>query len=148
MHFHCQKLTANDLDDFLQLMKLFERVFETPYPNKPAVNEYQKLLSKAEFICVVAKIDNEVVGGLSAYLMPDYQSERPLVYIRDLAVETAHQRNGIGKKLIETVQKYAFETHNVGEVFVLAEKADDYALKFYESTGAKQIEAIYYFYEL
>jgi len=95
----------------------------------------------------VALLDNKVVGGLTSYIMQQYYSTSPLVYIYDLAVKTELQRQGIGKMLIEGNNSYC---KNIGAeaVMVQADEVDDYAIEFYRSTGATGIKVIHFDYML
>ena len=45
----------------------------------------QQLLEKEDFFVFVALLNNKVVGGLTSYIMQQYYSQSPLVYIYDLA---------------------------------------------------------------
>jgi len=85
------------------------------------------------------------VGGLTGYRLDPYYSEKPLAYIYDLAVKKERQRQGIGKKLIEEVTQY-FANEGFEEVFVQADKEDDYALDFYRSTVPTEEEDVSHFY--
>lgn len=46
---------------------------------------------------VVAKVGNEVVGGLTAYVLPGYEVASPGVYVYDLGVKKSFQGQGVGK---------------------------------------------------
>jgi len=76
-----------------------------------------------------------------------YYSTSPLVYIYDLAVAPEYQRKGIGKMLITEIQSYCKDI-GVEEVFVQADVADDYALDFYRSTGARGEDVVHFYYPL
>jgi ribosomal protein S18 acetylase RimI-like enzyme len=100
------KLTADDIDKFIELIKLFEDVFAMENFEMPDTERLEQLLAKSDFFVFVALENNEVVGGLTAYTLLQYYSKLPLVYIYDLAVKTTHQRRGIGKLLISTFNSY------------------------------------------
>ena len=107
----------------------------------------QQLLEKDDFFVFVALLDNKVVGGLTSYTMHQYYSKSPLVYIFDLAVKTPLQRKGIGKMLIAGHNSYC-KAIGVEVVMVQADEADDYAIKFYQSTGATAEKVIHFDYLL
>src|SRR5688500_9028868 len=129
------KLGEQDISIFEELIKLFGNVFEMKGFTIPRREHLAKLLSKDTFFVFVEILEGNVVGGLTSYTLQQYYSEKPLVYIYDLAVKTDLQRKGIGKALISAIVKYCREK-NMEEVFVQADEADDYAHDFYRSTGA------------
>jgi len=79
--------------------------------------------------------------------MQQYYSKSPLVYIFDLAVKTEFQRQGIGKMLITGNNSYCKDI-GAEAVMVQADEVDDYAIKFYHSTGAKAEKIIHFEYLL
>ncbi len=141
------KLTGKDLDKFIQLIKLFETVFEMEDLQMPD-NEYLRTqLLKSDFLVFVVSAGNKVVGGLTAYTLNQYYSKAPQVYIYDLAVKSTMQRKGIGKLLIAAIIEYC-RNIGVGEIFVQADKVDDHAIDFYRSTGGSEQEVIHFNYPL
>lgn len=141
------KLAADDLDKFIQLIKLFEDVFAMENFEMPDNEHLEQLLGKSDFFVFVALENNEVVGGLTAYTLLQYYSRLPLVYIYDLAVKKTLQRRGVGKLLISRFTSYCKEI-GIEEVFVQADKIDDYALEFYRSTGATEEQVVHFYYPL
>jgi ribosomal protein S18 acetylase RimI-like enzyme len=141
------KLAADDLDKFIQLIKLFEDVFAMENFEMPDKEHLEQLLTKSDFFVFVALENNEVIGGLTAYTLVQYYSKLPLVYIYDLAVKATLQRRGVGRTLISSLISYCKEI-GIEEVFVQADKIDDYALDFYRSTGATEEEVVHFYYPL
>lgn len=141
------KLTGKDLDKFIQLIELFETVFEMEDLQMPE-NEYLRgQLLKGDFLVFVARAGNKVVGGLTAYTWHQYYSKTTQVYIYDLAVKSTMQRKGIGKLLISAIRDYC-KNIGVGEMYVQADKVDDHAIDFYHSTGGTEREVIHFNYLL
>jgi len=95
----------------------------------------------------VALSDNKVVGGLTSYIMQQYYSASPLVYIFDLAIKAEFRRKGIGTMLIADNNNYC-KTINAEEVMVQADEVDDHAIDFYRSTGAIAQKVIHFDYLL
>ncbi|MEO5674746.1 MAG: GNAT family N-acetyltransferase [Chitinophagales bacterium] len=145
MDIEIKKLTKQDLDNFIELINIFENVFEMKNLKMPDETYLQQLLEKDDFFVFVALLDNKVVGGLTSYIMHQYYSKSPLVYIFDLAVITELQRNGIGKMLIAGNNNYC-NTIGVEAVMVQADEPDVYAIKFYQSTGARAERVIHFEY--
>lgn len=139
------KLGKDDLEQFTALIKLFEDVFEMKDFSMPSSDHLQKLLAKKDFFVFVATQNDQIVGGLTAYVLEQYYSEKPLAYIYDLAVDTQFQRRGIGRQLITAINEFCTEK-GFEEVFVQADRVDDYALDFYRSTKPTEEEDVLHFY--
>jgi ribosomal protein S18 acetylase RimI-like enzyme len=142
-----RKLTSEDLNYFSQLIRLFEDVFEMKDFTMPDEEYLRTLLNRKDFMVFIATSGDEVVGGLTAYTLHQYYRSTPLVYIFDLAVERKYQRQGIGTQLIATINDYC-RKEGVEEVFVQADRVDDYALDFYSSTGAVGEDVVHFYYPL
>lgn len=126
-------LDATDLKDFVALLQVFEVTFEIQNFSMPDEMHLQTLLSKKDFKAIVAKQQDKVIGGLTIYILDQYYSKKPLAYIYDLAILPNYQRQGIGISLIEFLMRYCKE-NNFEEVFVQADKVDEYAIEFYRKT--------------
>jgi aminoglycoside 3-N-acetyltransferase I len=138
------KLNHNDLDNFSALISVFEDVFEWEVFSIPQRVYLERLLQHPNFIVFVAKSDTEVVGGLTAYVIDRYDTEKPSAYIYDIAVVTNFQRQGIGKLLIAALNDYC-KTNGFSEVFVQAETADIHAVNFYKKTAISSELAVKHF---
>jgi aminoglycoside 3-N-acetyltransferase I len=147
MNIKIEKLSLNDISKFKELIRLFEYVFEMKNFKIPDDIYLEQLLKKDDFFVFVAVLDNKVVGGLTSYIMQQYYSKSPFVYLYDLAVKTEFQRQGIGKKLIEANNNYCKDI-GAEVVMVQADEADDYAIDFYRSTGATGQKVIHFDYVL
>ncbi len=128
-----QILASNDIDKLLDLITVFEVAFEMENFRLPSTPHLQKLLEKETFFAIVALHDNKVIGGLTVYVLDQYYSAKSLAYLYDLAVWPAHQRKGIGKKLVDFTREY-FGQQGFEELFVQADKVDDHAIDFYRLT--------------
>jgi len=140
-----QLISSDKLEEFNQLISVFESVFEMEPFIRPSRSHLQKLLYKEDFFAVAAKVDQRIVGGLTVYVLNQYYAEKPLAYIYDLAVLPEFQRKGLGKKLVEFTNDYCRE-RGFEEVFVQADKVDGYALDFYRSTAPTAEEEVFHFY--
>ncbi len=138
-------LNEHDPEIFKEVIRLFEDVFEMKDFSMPGSTHLQSLLGKSDFFVFAALLNGKVVGGLTAYVLDQYYAEKPLAYIFDLAVDTRHQRQGIGRKLINEMNHYCQEK-GFEEVFVQADKVDDYAIDFYRSTKPTEEEQVVHFY--
>ncbi len=146
MNIALTKLSPNNIEDFISLISVFEDVFEWETFPPPSRLHLQKVLSNPTFIALVAKADEKVVGGLTAYVLESYQTEKPSVYIYDVAVATSSQRQEIGKKLIAFLIEYC-QQNGFQEAFVQAEKADTHAINFYRKTPiSSELQATHFTY--
>lgn len=125
------KLHQNDLKHFIQLVELFNEVFEE-YHAIASEKQLKKLLTKTDFLAVVAVQNDQVVGGLTAYEMERYYSDSSELYLYDIAVKTQFHNQGIGKALMNYLKEYAIK-NNIETIFVEAHSEDKPAVKFYES---------------
>ena len=139
-----QILQSNNLEELKELIAVFEEVFEMKNFRLPPDEHLQKLLEKATYFPVIAKIENKIVGGLTVYILDQYYSQKPLAYIYDLAVLTEYQRKGVGKSLIEFTINYC-KSMGFEQAFVQAEKIDDYAIDFYRLTKPTTEEQVLHF---
>lgn len=145
MNIELKILQPENIRDFIDLMIVFEDVFEMKNFNCPSEIYLQKLLSLETFYVITAKLNDQIIGGLTAYVLDQYYSEKPLAYIYDLAVLTNHQRKGVGRKLIAFANQF-FKEKGFEEVFVQADEVDGYALDFYRQTNPMEEEKVRHFY--
>lgn len=142
---HIKKLSVNNVSCFENLIILFEEVFEMKKFSIPKSEYLRELLAKENFHVFVALKEDSVIGGLTAYTLNQYYSEKPLAYIFDLAVANLWQRQGIGNALIMHTKSY-FRQNGYSEVFVQADRVDDYAVDFYRKTNPTEEEDVLHFY--
>lgn len=147
MNTQIEKLNGDDIDKFVQLIEVFEDVFEMKNFKMPDVLYLQELLTKPDFFVFVATSENIVIGGLTSYVMHQYYSSSPLVYIFDLAVKREFQRQGLGKILIKANNDHS-KLIGAETVMVQSDLEDEHAIEFYKSTGATGQEVIHFDYML
>ena len=135
-----RKLGAGDLAGLRAMNALFAIVFgdAESYASKPPGDAWlRRLLERNTFIALVAEQDGAVVGGLAAYVLDKFEQERSEVYIYDLAVAEAHQRQGIATALIRQLQAIASE-RGAWVIYVQADYGDDPAVALYTGLGARE----------
>lgn len=147
MNPEVKKLEGHEVEQFKDLILLFEDVFEMDRVDMPENTYLQQLLEKDSFHVFIALEDKQVVGGLTAYTIPGYYAKASQVYIYDLAVKTDRQRRGIGKKLMAAILDYC-KGIGMGDVFVQAEQEDAHAVAFYHATGGEALDAVHFSYKL
>jgi aminoglycoside 3-N-acetyltransferase I len=137
-------LSHHDIDEFMELINVFAEVFEMENFSKPDKNYLQRILSKPDFLVLIAKSNNKVVGGLTVYMLEQYYSTKPLAYIYDLGVLKEFQHQGTGKMLVGNLIDYC-KQKGFEEVFVQTHKTDKHAAAFYRSINATQEEEVIHF---
>jgi len=137
-------IQSNDIDKLNELISVFEIVFDMKNFKCPSETHLQKLLNKDTFFAVIAASGKKIIGGLTVYVLDQYYSEKPLAYIYDIAVLTDYQRKGVGKKLIEFTSDYCRQ-NGFEEIFIQADKVDDYAIDFYRLTKPTAEEQVVHF---
>ena len=142
-----QRLPHDAVIQFIELVRVFEDVFEMKNFVMPHESYLHHVLKKEDFMVFVALNQNQVVGGLTAYTLASYYTNSSYVYVFDLAVKREFQRKGIGKMLIAGINTYC-KSIGVDEVFVQADLADDYAIDFYRSTGGLPEDVVHFTYPL
>lgn len=127
-------LVIDDVYEFEKLLVAFGEIFEEDidYPSKEYLT---KLLRSEQLLVITAKVGNEVVGGLTAYVLVNYQVEGASIYIYDLGVKESFRNNGIGKSLIKFLIDYS-KQNNIQDIFVDTEQINnEAAIAFYNKTG-------------
>lgn len=131
------RLTADDLGDARALNAVYARAFEdadTYSANHPSDGALRRVLARDTTIVLVAKVDGEVIGGLTAYELPKLESGLPEVYLYDLAVDAPHRRRGIALALIHHLRDLAAGL-GAGVIFVQADRPDTAAVALYQRFG-------------
>lgn len=104
---------------------------------RPSYEYRDKLLSRDDFIMLVALAGQTVVGALVAYDLQKFEQERSEFYIYDLAVGEDWRRQGIATALIANLKDIA--RTNQGEVvYVQAGYGDAPAIALYTRLGTRE----------
>jgi ribosomal protein S18 acetylase RimI-like enzyme len=116
--------------DSLVLRKVAAEVFDDPIVEASA----RDFLADPRHRLVVAMDDDLVVGFVSAllYLHPDKAA--PELWINEIGVAPTHQRQGIGKRLLQAILEDAREA-GCKEAWVLTDRKNTAAMGMYESVG-------------
>ena len=127
-------LVIDDVYEFEKLLVAFGEIFEEDIDH-PSKEHLTKLLRSEQLLVITAKVGNEVVGGLTAYVLVNYQVEGASIYIYDLGVKESFRNNGIGKSLIKFLIDYS-KQNNIQDIFVDTEQiGNEEAIAFYNKTG-------------
>lgn len=123
------------------LLDLFGRAFgDVPtYSSRQPDEDYlARLLGSDTFIALAAFDDqDEVVGGLAAYVLPKFEQARSEIYLYDLAVASDHRRRGVATALITHLKREAAAL-GAYVIFVQADDGDDPAVALYTKLGVRE----------
>ncbi|MFZ2076018.1 MAG: AAC(3)-I family aminoglycoside N-acetyltransferase [Xanthobacteraceae bacterium] len=134
----CQ-LTPIDVTLMEAMLTNFGEAFgelDTYTEARPSADYLERLLGSKHFIALAALKDDTVVGGLTAYELQKPERERGEIYVYDLAVATAHRRQGIATALIEELKTIA-GTRGAYVIFVQADCGDAPAIALYSKLGTR-----------
>ncbi|WP_414469703.1 GNAT family N-acetyltransferase [Methanobacterium sp. ACI-7] len=127
----------------VKLIKIYENVFEMEPFQYPSDSYLEKVLKNENTIFVVAKYEEEIIGGLTAHQLASTYFEANEVYVYDLAVHQDFQRKGIGTRLIEELKKICCNAGDK-EIFLQADVGDNYAIDFYKKIGGVPEDVIHF----
>lgn len=140
-------LVPGDTSTFAALITLFRQAFGTEPGNLPPQDYLENRLKDPSFLVMVARQDGVLAGGLTAYRLHNYYTQKPMLYLYDIAVDAAFRRRGLGRALLDHLSQYASEL-GYGEWYVQAEAADTDAVAFYRSRPySAALETIQFSYE-
>jgi len=135
-----RQLAPDDESLMRAMLRMFGEAFEEPdtyRSRQPGSAWLRQLLGRDSFIALAAVKDDEVVGGLAAYELQKFEQERSEIYIYDLAVSSAHRRQGIATALIQELQQIAAR-RGTWVIFVQADHGDDPAIALYSKLGTRE----------
>ena len=138
-----RRLGPEDSQQARKLISLFDQVFAEP--SRPMLPELDLLsrLSNDHIWVWVAMDQEQVLGGLVGYELPKFETQRSELYLYDLAVASAHQGQGIGRGLIDTLIAQVKST-DIWAVFVQADLGDEVPNALYQSYGYEQEKVHHY----
>lgn len=135
-----RRLTPQDVDVLRGMLALFGEAFEDrdTYTGAQPDDAYLAgLLSAPTFIAISATRRGALIGGLAGYVLPKFERARKEIYVYDLAVASAHRRQGIATALFAELKSVA-----LGEgayvIFVQADHGDDPAIALYTKLGVRE----------
>jgi aminoglycoside 3-N-acetyltransferase I len=147
VHFEIKKLTPDEIKLAKELF-LFFQVGDGKYNPTVSSDSYlTELLSKKDFHALVALEKEKILGGLTAYELTKYKSEKSEMFLYEIDVAAEYRRSGVATALIERLKAICAEK-NIFEMFVLTEAGNFPARKLYEKTGGKGFETIEFDYHL
>lgn len=139
---------SNFPSDIEQFLTVSNKAFGTTDPLDEwfDVDEMINEISKNRGICLKAKLNDNIVGVIYA------QQENPINgkegkekwSIILMAVDPEYQRRGIGKKLLESLERVA-RNNNIKKIFVFTNHEDKEVIQFYEKNGYSNVGTLQHY---
>jgi aminoglycoside 3-N-acetyltransferase I len=131
--FRTKRLTPRDREEARRLFTLMAQVFSEDC--NPLSDGYlDQLLSRREFWAIAAYSGEDIIGGITAHVLPMTRAESSEIFIYDVAVRAEYQRRGVGRRLLTALREQTSES-GMKEMFVAADRDDLHALDFYRALG-------------
>lgn len=140
MSLTVRQLAPDDVVLLEAMLTMFGESFgepETYNDARPEPAYLSRLLARDTFIALAALDDENVVGGIAAYVLEKFERQRSEIYIYDLAVAEPHRRRGIATAMIRELQRIA-PRHGAWAVFVQADRGDGPAIALYSGLGRRE----------
>jgi ribosomal protein S18 acetylase RimI-like enzyme len=123
------KIRIMNIDDYKEIINLWEN---TPgvglSGNDDTKKSIKMFLEKNKNICFVAEVDKQIIGTI----MAGNDGRRGHIY--HLMVKEEYRNNGIGKKLLENVEK-ALKKEGIRKIFIVAFKTNKLGNIFWKNNG-------------
>ena len=143
MEITIAKLTSADEEILSELLHIYAESFDLPGFKMPSAPYLKRLLAHPAMIIMVAIRSGKVIGGLTAYLLPGVYHLSDELYLYDLAVSPAFHRQGLGTLLLQELRAYGARV-GASELFVQADRPDQYAFDFYTKNGGLPKDVIHF----
>jgi ribosomal protein S18 acetylase RimI-like enzyme len=130
MSYQIKKLTAHDEVCLRAMLDMLGQAFIE-------VNTYSAHQPNSAYLQKLLMDQQNVVGGLAAYVLPKFEQARSEIYIYDLAVAVTHRRQGIATRLIQKLQGLAPD-YGAYVIFVQADLEDEPAIALYSKLGLRE----------
>jgi aminoglycoside 3-N-acetyltransferase I len=139
------RLTVADVALARRTFELLAGVFdEQPVPLGDAY--LRTLLARPDFWALAARVDDEVLGGLTAHALPMTRAETGELFLYDLGVRADWRRRGVGRALVDALRDQGARA-GIGVVFVPADGDDTHALDFYRALGGAEAPVAIFTFE-
>ena len=134
MDHQTRRLQPGDQPLAAALFAVMAEVFEED--RKPLSLPYlDYLLSRDDLWIIAAFANSQLIGGITAYTLPLTRTESSELFLYDLAVLPAHQRQGAGTRLVKALRNAA------------ADNEDTHALDFYRAVGGTVSPVTFFTFE-
>jgi ribosomal protein S18 acetylase RimI-like enzyme len=124
-----------DVDGMVRLLEvLFAIEADLRFDAAKQVAGLRLLLESPKDCILVAELEGRVVGMVSVQTVISTAEGGPVGWIEDLVVAEAARGCGIGRRLLEEAEAWAFR-HGLARLQLLADRNNEPALEFYHRLG-------------
>lgn len=130
------RLTASDVVLARRTFDVLARAFDED-PGSLSDGYLRATLARPDFWALAARADGEVVGALTAHVLPMTRAETRELFLYDLGVHASWRRRGVGRALVDALRDQGARA-GIAVVFVPADVDDVHALDFYRAIGGSE----------
>ena len=128
--YKVRAMVINDYDKIINLWKNTEGIGINDYDDsKKSIKKFLQMNPKTCF--VVENRDTEIIGTI----LDGYDGRRGLIY--HLMVKPESRKKGIGKKLLEKVEK-GFKKQGIRRIYLVALKDNKVGIEFWKNNGYEE----------
>jgi len=129
------KIRKADLKDFNQIDALSEELLGSSVGNREEM--FHRALENEDYLCLVAEINEVVVGFIDMWALPDVSHGAYLAQIQNLVVTEKMRGKGVGTRLIKEMIGF-FKRKRYHEFHVWTEKENESAIRLYKRHGFRK----------
>lgn len=130
------KLHTTDVGLARELFQYFHSGEGNKTPLEVSDGYIEGVLSRKDFHVLAAVEDKRLLGGLTAYELMRYKSERTDIFLYDIAVKPEHRQHGIGRMLLEALKKLC-KDKGIQHAFVITQRFNIAALELFKDLGGQ-----------
>lgn len=128
-------VNQEDFEEWLSLWKGYQLFYEHDIPMEVTEETWKRFFDEKEHVyAAVAVIDGKLIGLVHYLFHRTTWYKENYCYLQDLFVDPNHRSKGIGKKLIEYVQKMAKES-NASKLYLHTHNDNSRARRLYDYVG-------------
>ncbi len=129
------KIEKLDKKDIPSLLELYKQLVDCETSCEKAVETYDKMCNNENYLLVVAKDDEKVIGTALGVVCDDIALDsRAFMVIESVVVDENYRGKGIGKMIFSRLDEFARQ-HNCFDSIIVSSGHRKNAHAFYESRG-------------
>jgi len=110
------------------------QVFKGRFPESDGMEEF---LASSQNILLIAEEEGMPLGFLLAYRLTRWDQARPMMFVYEVEVLEAYQRQGIGRTLIGEIQRISRQAGCL-KLFLITNASNEAAMALYTATGLRR----------
>lgn len=134
-----------EADKLLNELVKYESGFDSVINGKCVISDFhEEILNKSHVFAYYVKDKGECIGYIFAYLKSPYNDviKTNVIMLESLFIKEEYRKQGVGKTLIEMLEKWAQERFNNYVIEIVCLSNNTEALKFYDKLGYKEVKTI------